>query len=281
MGEEIIYSRILSERPTTNRIKEFVALWEGKKNTERFEVTINGAQANLCDGQMFGMDFRAIRKEEELLEAKFDILKKQSKDTLDEGFIIEIVRLLDSIYSTQLKYPTIFAIRLHKLLQAENDLLEKIKSPKESQCFQEEAKCVDEIARIKDPDSKWELNNAYSFATKFCNRINPSRFPIYDSYVDSLLWYYRFDIVDKNFRRKELKNYSKFIQVYNCYREAWHLDAGLNYKQIDVFMWTYGKAIKKLQEGKTKKFAESVNPQIYQDLEKLNMNPSDKYVGIQ
>jgi len=148
MGEEIIYSRILSERPTTNRIKEFVALWEGKNNTESFFVTINGQQANLCDSKMFGMDFQAIRKEEELLEMKFDILKKQSKELWNESLIIEIVHLLDSIYSTQLKYPTIFAMELYKELQC--GLLENIKYPKESQNFQHEADCVECIAGIKE-----------------------------------------------------------------------------------------------------------------------------------
>lgn len=272
MNEEAIYSRILSEKPTTNRIKEFVTLWEGKKNTESFWITINGQQANLCDSKMFGMDFQAIRKEEELLEAKFDILKKQSKDLWDESLIIEIVHLLDSIYSTQLKYPTIFAMELYKLLQGEEDLLEKIKSPEESQDFQHEAECVERIARIKENISMWELNRAYSFATKFCNRINPRRFPIYDSYVDALLWYYRFSRAEKNFKRKELKDYREFIKVYNGYRTVWNLDADLDYKQIDVFMWTYGKAIKKLKGLKNPQ--ELKNQQILRDLDKMNMNPS-------
>jgi len=62
------------------------------------------------------------------------------------------------------------------------------------------------------------------------------------------------------------------MKVYNSYRTAWNLDADLDYKQIDIFMWTYGKAIKKIKELKDPKKLK--NQKILKDLDKLNMSPS-------
>ncbi len=48
---------------------------------------------------------------------------------------------------------------------------------------------VNEMAGVSIAGKDWEF---YSFASKYCNQHNPDKFPIYDGYVDEMLWHFRF-----------------------------------------------------------------------------------------
>ena len=69
---------------------------------------------------------------------------------------------------------------------------------------------VDEIARVKlGKEDKKKEKYLYSFATKFCSHHNESAYPIYDSYVDAMLRFFR-NQKRIQFQNDDLKTYVKF-----------------------------------------------------------------------
>jgi len=83
--------------------------------------------------------------------------------------------------------------------------------------------------------------NFYSFATKYCSHHKPLDYPIYDSYVDEVLRYYRKKDGFATFRNYELKNYTRFKSILESFRKFYHLDR-YNLKELDKYIWQLGKA---------------------------------------
>ena len=67
---------------------------------------------------------------------------------------------------------------------------------------------VNDIAKVQVSDDK--CVNFYSFATKYCSRHKPTEYPIFDSFVEKLLKYFR--DVDKKimFQNDDLNDYQKY-----------------------------------------------------------------------
>lgn len=84
------------------------------------------------------------------------------------------------------------------------------------------------------------MKNFYSFATKYCSHHNPLDFPIYDSYVDEVLRYFRKKDGFSDSTDSELKDYSNFKKALIDFRDFYHLDK-YNLKQIDKYLWQLGK----------------------------------------
>ncbi len=80
--------------------------------------------------------------------------------------------------------------------------------------------------------------NFYSFATKYCSHHNPLDYPIYDSYVDSVLRYFRERDGFAEFA--DLKDYRRFKGALIDFRRFYGLEA-YNLKQIDKYIWQIGK----------------------------------------
>lgn len=105
---------------------------------------------------------------------------------------------------------------------------------------------VDEIA---DVDGR----RNYSFATKYCSHHQPSRFPIYDRYVDRVLR-------ALSGQHKEmpdcgdLRDYPHFVDVVDSFMDIFHF-AGKTYKDVDRYLWLLGRecfnAYKKTGEDKS------------------------------
>ncbi|MEK7553275.1 MAG: hypothetical protein AAB504_01115 [Patescibacteria group bacterium] len=104
-----------------------------------------------------------------------------------------------------------------------------------------DTKIVNKIAKLP------HVRNFYSFATKYCSFHNCKQFPIYDSFINKMLINYQkqdnFNLI--NFTNNNLKNYSEFKKILNNFKEHYRLN-NLNYRQIDKFLWLYGKEYKKL-----------------------------------
>lgn len=96
---------------------------------------------------------------------------------------------------------------------------------------------VDDIKRVIIGDIE---KNFYSFATKYCSHHNPIDYPIYDGYVDEVLRYFRNRDKFAEFRNAELKNYVRFKELLIEFRKFYRLDK-YNLKQIDQFIWMFGK----------------------------------------
>lgn len=95
---------------------------------------------------------------------------------------------------------------------------------------------VSEIQKVSISDVE---KNFYSFASKYCSHHNPNDYPIYDSYVDEVLRYFR-NKKDLSFRNDDLKDYDKFKSVILTFRDKFSLQK-YNLKQIDRYLWQLGK----------------------------------------
>ena len=80
----------------------------------------------------------------------------------------------------------------------------------------------------------------YSFSTKYCSHHNSKEYPIYDSYVEKVLKYFRKTDKFSNFKNADLKDYQKFKNIIIAFREYYGLDE-FNLKEIDQYLWQLGK----------------------------------------
>lgn len=95
--------------------------------------------------------------------------------------------------------------------------------------------------------------NFYSFATKYCSHHNPLNYPIYDSYVEKVLCYFRDRDGFATFKTEELKNYVKFKGTLIDFRVFYGLEQ-YNLKEIDKYMWLLGKEYFPKSYGKIKSY---------------------------
>ncbi len=93
--------------------------------------------------------------------------------------------------------------------------------------------------------------NFYSFASKYCSHHNPLDYPIYDSYVDEVLRYFRNRDNFSDFQDGDLKDYVKFKGILIDFRAFYGLDK-YNLKQIDQYVWLVGKDYFPKNYGKKK-----------------------------
>ncbi|WP_415535490.1 hypothetical protein [Dehalobacter sp. 4CP] len=82
--------------------------------------------------------------------------------------------------------------------------------------------------------------NFYSFASKYCSHHNHLDYPIYDSYVDEVLRFFRNRDSFSDFQDADLKDYVKFKGILIDFRAFYSLDK-YNLKQIDQYVWLLGK----------------------------------------
>ena len=80
----------------------------------------------------------------------------------------------------------------------------------------------------------------YSFSTKYCSHHNPNEYPIYDSYVEKVLKYFRKTDKFSKFKNSDLKDYQKFKNIIIAFREYYGLEE-FNLKEIDQCLWQLGK----------------------------------------
>ncbi|MBR8713329.1 hypothetical protein [Porphyromonas levii] len=81
----------------------------------------------------------------------------------------------------------------------------------------------------------------YSFATKYCSHHQPTKFPIFDSYVEKVLVALR-GIYPKvfNFKTRDLRTYTCFVQQLDIIQDYFELKE-LSYKELDRYLWQLGK----------------------------------------
>ena len=82
--------------------------------------------------------------------------------------------------------------------------------------------------------------NFYSFASKYCSHHNSKDYPIYDSYVDRILRYFRKCHKFFDFKNEDLKDYVKFKGIIIEFQKFYGLNE-YNLKQIDQYLWQLGK----------------------------------------
>lgn len=101
---------------------------------------------------------------------------------------------------------------------------------------------VEAIAQVQLSNGKKRRN--YSFATKYCSWHSPETFPIYDGFVDNLLW--RYAQRDSFFGGEQLgryefwNDYPTFARTMFSFRYYYNLQQ-FTLRQIDKFLWGYAR----------------------------------------
>lgn len=97
---------------------------------------------------------------------------------------------------------------------------------------------VNDIAKTKVNENK-EIN-FYSFATKYCSHHKPKVYPIYDSFVEKLLMYFKREDKFYKFKKSDLRNYSDYRNILVEFQKFYGLEK-YNLKEIDKYLWQAGK----------------------------------------
>jgi len=96
---------------------------------------------------------------------------------------------------------------------------------------------VNDIAQVT---IKGKTRNFYSFASKYCSHHKPKDFPIYDSFVEKMLMYYKKVNKFHKFNKEDLKSYDIFIEIMSAFQRFFNL-SNFSLRQIDIFLWLAGK----------------------------------------
>jgi hypothetical protein len=76
--------------------------------------------------------------------------------------------------------------------------------------------------------------------TPICSHHRPLDYPIYDSYVDEVLRYYRKHDGFAAFKNDDLKNYTRFKSILEEFRNFYQLGK-YSLKELDKYIWQLGK----------------------------------------
>jgi hypothetical protein len=97
---------------------------------------------------------------------------------------------------------------------------------------------VNDIAKVKINEKK-EFN-FYSFATKYCSHHKSQIYPIYDSYVEKLLLYFKKNDKFSNFQKSDLRLYPIYKEILIDFQKFYGLES-FSLKEIDKYLWQAGK----------------------------------------
>jgi hypothetical protein len=145
-----------------------------------------------------------------------------------EDILIKI-SVINDLYSTNILGTFIMAKHIRKLNIDENlrggdpDIVHKIATGH----------------NIRTKKNNREIN-FYSFATKYCNWHNRDSYAIYDSFVDKVLMAYKRKDNFSAFKKADLKDFKKFKRIIQVFIDFYGLTQH-NLKEIDKFLWIYGK----------------------------------------
>lgn len=163
----------------------------------------------------------AYQFEEDTLNLIFD----KFNDPHNRQHIFARFLALNSIYSTQLD-------------TAKMELLADmiINRTKDLDLNEYNPDVVDEIR------ASFKKTNNYdprSFISKYFSHINENAYPIYDSYVKTMLLWYKHSFSDFDFNVGDLDNYDSFRSILTDFIRVFNLNCSL--RTADKYLWTAGK----------------------------------------
>lgn len=159
--------------------------------------------------------------QEHALNKLFSITYPQNKDINE---ILIKVSTLNDFYSTNIFSVFHVAERIYRL-----DVDERLHAA--------DPTLVHDIASVTILD---KTRNFYSFASKYCSHHRPEDYPIYDSYVDAVLRYFRKTDHFAQFSNHDLKHYPTFKSILLSFRTYYDLTQ-YGVKDLDRYLWLLGK----------------------------------------
>jgi hypothetical protein len=141
------------------------------------------------------------------------------------GILIKVAGL-NSLYSTNIY--AVIKVALH-ILDLDID----------AKLHQGDLRLIDDVAWLTIGNKR---RRNYSFASKYCHWHQPQLYPIYDSYVERLLWEYHKIYGFMEFKRTELQQYSCYKEAIEAFRKFFNLEK-FGFKELDKFLWLYGRRL--------------------------------------
>lgn len=80
----------------------------------------------------------------------------------------------------------------------------------------------------------------YSFSSKYCSHHRPGSYPIFDSFVETMLLHYKSSDGFDHFGRQDLRNYQRFVSIIKAFQAFYGLER-YSLRDIDIFLWLTGK----------------------------------------
>lgn len=163
---------------------------------------------------------------------------KMYPNNTDADEMLIKIAILDNFYSTHTKDHVPLPLLTQQFLKIK-DLDERLKMG--------DPTVVKELTIRKNANG--ETRYIYSFATKYAHHHNQEKYPIYDRYVDAMLWHFKQEDDFFPFYRKHLAidkdtppdNYEKvFVEVIKAFRQHYHLEKA-PLVEIDKYLWLAGK----------------------------------------
>lgn len=205
-----------------------------EQQEKKISYSLNVNDKHLKVPQPCGLEVKKYLSKWDNLENYF--LQEKALDKLffetypvnsDINDVLIKVASLNDFYSTNVYYP--FIVAKHIVNLNIDDRL-----------FNGDANLVNDIASVKINEGK--IRSFYSFATKYCSHHKPLEFPIYDSYVDQMLRYFRNTDHFQEFKNDDLRDYIKFKDILVHFKEFYKLEE-FNFKDIDRYLWQLGQDV--------------------------------------
>lgn len=177
--------------------------------------------------------FRFCNESDELL---IHLFRKIKCEHIDYDVQLAVITL-DSIYHTQLKDAYYIARRMNEEFDSIAELIR----------YKNLVPAVEKISNIFNADN--DENYIYSFASKFCSFMDSSSYPIFDTYSSNLIYLFLQEQpgLEKQPTKYKYKTYLGmpyyFKRAYDEFLDLYNLSDNYNYKQVDMFLWMYGKML--------------------------------------
>lgn len=192
-----------------------------RKNKKRTDIT-NPSESEVVKYLELWDDLENYKFQEEALDKLFFVT--YPSNNLMEDVLVKVSTLND-FYSTNIF--AAYKVAKHILSL---DIDERLNNG--------DITLVDDIAKVEINNGN--IKNFYSFATKYCSHHKPLDFPIYDSFVDIVLKYFRDADKFYEFKNDDLKDYVRFKEILIKFQRYYGLEQ-FNLKEIDKYLWLLGK----------------------------------------
>lgn len=158
-------------------------------------------------------------------EDTLNLIFNRFNDIHDRQHLFARFLALDSIYSTQLD--------TGKMISLAGCLI----SHTQNTCFDEYIPGL--VEEIRADFKAIYRYDPYSFVSKYFSHLNEMAYPIYDSYVKTMLLWYKYTFADFDFDADDLDNYDSFRTILAYFIRLFNLNCNL--RTADKFLWTAGK----------------------------------------